>query len=44
MAGGGVMELRAAPGDRVAEVLLSLLRPVVRGRYSGNVTTALGGY
>jgi len=44
MARGGVMELRAAPGDQVAEVLLSLLRPVVRGRYGGNPTAALGGF
>jgi len=42
--GGGYMELRAAPGDQVAEMLLSLLRPVVRGRYSGNPTAALGGF
>jgi phage-related minor tail protein len=43
MAGGGGWELRAAPGDQVAEVLLSLLRPTVRGRYGGDVTAAMGG-
>lgn len=42
MAGGG-MVLRAAPGDQVAELLLSLLRPVVRSRYGGNPTAALAG-
>lgn len=43
MAGGGVMELRAAPGDRVAEVLLSLLRPVIRSRYGNDPNRALSG-
>jgi len=38
------VELRAAPGDQVAELLLSLLRPVVRGRYGGDPTVALGGF
>lgn len=41
--GGQYMELRAAPGDQVAEVLLSLLRPTVRGRYGGDPAAALGG-
>jgi hypothetical protein len=41
--GGSVVELRAAPGDQVAELLLSLLRPVVRSRYGGDPTVALGG-
>lgn len=44
MAGGGAVVLRAAPGDQVAEVLLSLLRPTIRTRYGGNPTAALGGY
>jgi TP901 family phage tail tape measure protein len=43
MAGGGVTEFRAAPGDRVAEVLLSLLRPTIRTRYFGDVSKALSG-
>lgn len=38
------VELVAAPGDQVAEVLMSLLRPRVRGFYSGNVQVALGGH
>lgn len=42
-AGGAVVEFRAAPGDRVAEMLMSLLRPVIRGPYGGNVQAALGG-
>jgi hypothetical protein len=43
--GGGrqVIEMRAAPGDQVAEILLSLLRPAVQGRYQGNVQLAIGG-
>ncbi len=43
--GGGnqVVELRAAPGDRVAETLLALLRPTIRGRYNGDVQAAAGG-
>lgn len=44
-AGGGssVLEVRAAPGDHAAEFILSLLRPVIRGRYGGDVTAALAG-
>ena len=45
-AGGGSVrvELCAAPGDQVAELILSLLRPTVRGKYGGDVQTAAGGY
>jgi hypothetical protein len=47
-AGGGqpqrmVAELRAAPGDQVAEMLLSLLRSVVVSRYNGDSQLAFGG-
>lgn len=43
--GGGptLVQLAAVSGDRVAEVLLSLLRPVIRGQYGGDVTAALAG-
>jgi phage-related protein len=41
--GGVVVEMRAASGDQVAEALLALLRPTVRGRYGGNVSVAMGG-
>lgn len=45
-AGGGSVrvELCAAPGDQVAELILSLLRPTVRGKYGGDVQIAAGGY
>lgn len=40
---GGPTVLAAAPGDEVAEMLLKLLRPVIRTRYGGSPTAALGG-
>jgi len=39
-----VVEFRAAPGDQVAEMLLALLRPVIRGPYGGSVDDALAGF
>lgn len=42
-ADGAVVELRAAPGDRVAETILAILRPHVRGKYGGDVNAALAG-
>jgi hypothetical protein len=38
-----VVELVAASGDQVAEALMALLRPRIRGQFGGNVTLALAG-